>query len=215
MAPTVTASPPSGTLILGCGALAKELLAIVELNQLDHVTVECLPAILHNRPDRIVPELAARVERARKTFDQILIGYADCGTGGLLDVFCEEQNLTRLPGAHCYEFFAGHDRFMELHERELGTFYLTDYLTTHFERLIWEGLGIAKHPELFDMYFGNYKRLVLLSQVPNPRIAAAAQAIADRMGLAFSHEPTGYGELRESIVDFTPSRNPRSQEVSA
>lgn len=188
-------------LVLACGALARELLDITTLNGLDSMTIECLPASYHNRPDLIVDALAERVDRAGDDWDQILIGYADCGTGGHLDVFCEARGLERLPGAHCYEFFAGQARFEELHEQELGTFYLTDYLARHFDRLIWEGLGIADHPELFDMYFTHYRRVVYLSQSPTPERLAEAEAIAVRMGLAFEHIDTGYGLLEEVLVD--------------
>jgi len=196
-------SPPH-TLVLACGALAREMLDVVELNDLA-MTVECLPAWYHNRPEHIVDALRERVERARSqnTYDRILVGYADCGTGGRLDTFCEEEGLTRLPGAHCYEFFAGHETFAALSDRDPGTFYLTDYLVTHFDRLIWEGLGIADHPELFDMYFAHYNHIVYLSQVENSEKIAAAEAIAERMRLRFEHLPTGYGLMQDVMVAFT------------
>ena len=227
-------------LVIACGALARELLAITELNGLVNVTVECLPASLHNRP-REIPELVRqRIHRARGqddmvqddmvpgtnsstgasppgdhqlldagtepaagTFDQILIGYADCGTGGLLDKVCAEENVEMLAGAHCYQFFATAPRFDELQDHALGSFYLTDFLARNWERLIWDGMGIAKHPELRDMYFGNYTRCVYLEQTDDPKARAAAHECADRLGLELHIEHTGYGELESTMVDFT------------
>lgn len=197
-------------LILACGALARELLDLVAINKLDHVSVECLPARYHNEPDKIIPELAARLPEARERYDDILIGYADCGTGGRLDAFCEEEGLDRLPGDHCYGFFAGNDAFLTMHEAELGTLYLTDYLATHFERLIWQGLGIADHPELRDMYFGNYTRVLYLAQRPTEATTAAAKAAAERLGLRYESITTDYGELSESVVTFAGA-SPRSR----
>ena len=136
-------------------------------------------------------------------FDEILIGYADCGTGGLLEKVCAEEGVEMLAGAHCYQFFATHDRFEELQDHALGSFYLTDFLARNWERLIWEGMGIAKHPELRDMYFGNYTRCVYLEQSNDPKALAAAHQCADRLGLELHIEPTGYGELETAVVEFT------------
>ena len=227
-------------LVIACGALARELLAITELNGLVNVTVECLPASLHNRPKEIPELVRQRIHRARGkddmlqddmvpgtnsstgesppgdnqlldagtepaagTFDQILIGYADCGTGGLLDKVCAEENVEMLAGAHCYQFFATAPRFDELQDHALGSFYLTDFLARNWERLIWDGMGIAKHPELRDMYFGNYTRCVYLEQTDDPKARAAAHECADRLGLELHIEHTGYGELESTMVDFT------------
>ena len=227
-------------LVIACGALARELLAITELNGLVNVTVECLPASLHNRPKGIPELVRQRIHRARGkddmlqddmvpgtnsstgasppgdnqlldagtepaagTFDQILIGYADCGTGGLLDKVCAEENVEMLAGAHCYQFFATAPRFDELQDHALGSFYLTDFLARNWERLIWDGMGIAKHPELRDMYFGNYTRCVYLEQTDDPKARAAAHECADRLGLELHIEHTGYGELESTMVDFT------------
>ena len=133
------------------------------------MTLACLPARLHNTPDRIVPELEARLRAVAGRYDKVLIGYADCGTGGHLDSLLERwENVERLPGAHCYEFFATSPVFMELHEAELGTFYLTDFLARHFDRLVWQFLGLDRYPQLRDMYFGNYRKLVYLSQFDDP-----------------------------------------------
>jgi hypothetical protein len=232
--------PTPRVLVIACGALARELLAITELNGLANVTVECLPASLHNRPKEIPELVRARIRRARATqtpsgrpsehvhdvpgttrtfsddrlvaegtaesdatFDEILVGYADCGTGGLLEQVCADEGVEMLAGAHCYQFFATHQRFDELQDHALGTFYLTDFLARNWERLIWEGMGIAKHPELREMYFGNYTRLVYLEQTNDPKALAAAHDCADRLGLEMHIEPTGYGELETTLVEFT------------
>jgi len=238
--------PAPRVLVIACGALARELLAVSQLNGLDNVTVECLPASLHNRPSEIPELVRSRIRRARGqddlvpgtnsssmsaasapddlvpgtkssdtqlvdagtetadgTFDEILIGYADCGTGGLLEQVCAEEGVEMLAGAHCYQFFATHDGFERLQDHALGSFYLTDFLARNWERLVWEGLGIADHPELRDMYFGNYTRLVYLEQTDDPRARAAASACAERLGLELHVEHTGYGELGTSVVNFT------------
>ena len=194
-------------LVLACGALARELKSIITLNNLDLVSLECLPGDYHMRPEKIVPALKARLETLNRStapnYDQILIGYGDCGTGGELDRFCAEQGLDRLPGDHCYQFFAGHDQFLALHDEEPGTFYLTDYLARHFDRLVIGGLGLDRHPELLDDYFGNYRRLVYLAQVDDPALTHRAQAAAAALGLQFERRFTGYGELGDALVHLT------------
>ena len=187
--------------VLACGALVRELRAVFDQEGLtDQVEVDYLPAPLHNRPDQIVPSIEERladIDPDRPVF----LGYADCGTGGLLDAWIErtDRNVTRLPGAHCYEFFAGSDRFAELHDEEFGTFYLTDFLARHFDSLVWKGFGIDRHPELRDMYFGNYRRVVLLSQSDDPAIVEFGRAAAARLELDFVHEPTGLDRFAEPV----------------
>jgi hypothetical protein len=188
-------------LVLACGALVRELRAVLEQDGLsDAVDVVYLPAPLHNHPERIVPELEARLVDLDPN-RHVFLGYADCGTGGGLDAFIErsERSITRLPGAHCYEFFAGAARFGALHEEEFGTFYLTDFLAKHFVALIWQGLGIEQHPELRDMYFGNYRRVVLLSQDDNASVVEAGRAAAELLGLDFVHEPTGLEQFARPV----------------
>ncbi|MBX2879006.1 MAG: DUF1638 domain-containing protein [Granulosicoccus sp.] len=152
------------TLIIACGAIAHELTAVVRLNKLEHVTIECLPASWHNTPDRITPAVEKKISESKDMYPRILVAYGDCGTGGQLDKILNQHNIQRLPGAHCYSFFAGHDVFADMAEEEAGTFYLTDYLVDNFDRLILEDLGINKHPELRSMYFGNYTRMIYLCQ---------------------------------------------------
>lgn len=190
-------------LVLACGALAGEIKYFLETNGWDHMTLACLPSRLHNTPDRIVPELEARLRQAAGDYDRVLIGYADCGTGGHLDRLIERwPNVERLPGAHCYEFYATSPRFMRLHEEELGTLYLTDFLARHFDRLLWGPLGLDRHPQLRDAYFGNYRRLVFLSQFDNPALVERAREAAGRLDLEFHHRPVGLGDLATGLSDF-------------
>ncbi len=226
---------PPRTLVIVCGALAHELKAITEMNRLGNVTVECLPAALHNRPEEIPEAVRGRIRRARggeaerdgaedlagadlvdgevrvthaegsvgrAHFDQVFIGYADCGTGGRLAQVCAEEGVEMLSGAHCYEFFATAPRFAEIQDHEIGSFYLTDFLVKHFDRLIWQGLGIERHPELLPMYFGNYTRLVYLAQTDDPGLVERAEAAAERLGVSMIVERTGYGALESTLVEI-------------
>jgi hypothetical protein len=185
-------------LIVGCGALARELVALTAA--LPGVDVACLPPDLHNRPDRIPAAVRDRIRRGRREgYERVFVAYADCGTGGLLDPILAEEGVERLPGAHCYEFFAGRTDFARLAEDEPATFWLTDFLARNFERLVIRGLGIDRHPELEALYFGNYRRLMYLSQTDDPDLLAMARRAASRLGLEFEHRHTGYGELATSI----------------
>ena len=183
------------TLIIACGALAREIAALRRANQWTAVDVKCLPPELHNRPERIVPAVRAVIQAERANYRALFVAYADCGTGGMLDALLKDEGIERLPGAHCYEFFAGGAVFAELHDAQPGTFYLTDFLLRHFDRLVTRGLGLDRHPELTSVYFGNYRRLMYLAQAPSPDAAEAARAIAARLGLEFEYRHTGYGEL--------------------
>jgi len=188
--------PPRGaTLVIACGALAREIAALRRLNGWELLDVHCLPAELHNRPERIAPAVAAEIRARRADYAHVFVAYADCGTQGALDSLLQQEGIERLPGAHCYEFFAGAQAFAALHEAEPGTFYLTDFLLKNFERLVVRPLGLDRHPELKDEYFRNYRRLVYLAQVEQPESIARARAIAERLGFAFEYRRTGYGEL--------------------
>ncbi len=188
------------TLVIGCGALARELLDAVRANRLDAVEVRCLPASLHNRPERIAGAVDAAIRADAGRHDRIFVAYGDCGTGGALDRVLATHGVERLPGAHCYAFYAGEDAFAELAAEEPGTFYLTDFLARSFDALVIRGLGLDRHPELLPAYFAGYRRLVLLSQSDDPDVLARARAAADRLGLAFEHRHTGYGELGTAIA---------------
>jgi hypothetical protein len=186
-------------LIIACGALARELGDVLKTSRMDWVDIECLPAVLHNTPKLITDAVRERLDRASGRYDKIFVGYADCGTGGMLDRLLEERGIERLPGAHCYEFFAGANRFAQLHEEDPGTFYLTDFLVKHFDRLVWQGLGLDRWPQLRDDYFGNYRRLIYLSQVSSDVLVPKAMEAAARLGLAFEHHHVGYGDFQPAV----------------
>jgi hypothetical protein len=185
----------SGPLVVACGALARELRAALDASGLtDTVEVEYLPANLHNRPERIASAVEELLLSAgdRPCF----VAYADCGSGGALDRVLEHfAGVHRLPGAHCYEMFAGSALFAELHEEALGTFYLTDFLALHFEPLVWQGLGLDRHPELRDTYFAHYTRVMLLAQTDDAAVIAAGRSAAARLELAFEHRQVGRKQL--------------------
>lgn len=195
-APTMEREP---LLVIACGALSHEIEALKRLNGWCHVHVKCLDAALHNRPQAIPDKLSEVIARNRDLYRQIFVAYADCGTGGKIDKLLEREGIKRLPGAHCYSVFAGEATFRELNDEEPGTFYLTDFLARHFERLVVKGLKLDTHPELRDDYFGNYQRLVYLSQSVDAHSRAAAQAAADFLGLTFAHRQCGYGDLEVSL----------------
>ena len=186
-------------LLIACGALARELDALRELSGWEGVTIECLPARLHDSPQEIPAAVRARLDAARGRFDEIFVAYADCGTGGRLDAALAEYGVDRLPGAHCYEFLAGAEAFAAEHESEPGTFYLTDFLVRHFDRLVLRGLGLDRHPELLSDYFGNYRRVVYLAQTRSPRLEARARRCAERLGLDFETRFTGLGPLERAL----------------
>ena len=189
-----------GLLIIACGALAHEITALRRANRWDELDVRCLPADLHNRPEKIPGAVRALVRASRERYRSIFVAYADCGTGGMLDKVLREEGVERIPGAHCYEFFATAPVFAALAESEPGTFYLTDFLLRHFDRLVMKGLGLDRHPELHSSYFGNYRKLVYLAQAPEPQACEQARAIAARMGLEFEYRNTGYGTLETALV---------------
>ena len=192
------------TIVLACGALARELQTIASHHELG-LRIECLPASLHNRPSEIPEAVRERIHRARRDRPdvRILIGYADCCTGGRLARVCDEEGVEMLEGAHCYEFFATSKGFERLQDDALGTFYLTDFLVRHFDRIVWQGLGLADHPALLADYFGNYTRLVYLAQSDDDALVAAAERASERLELDLSVVRTDFGELEPAVVEFT------------
>ena len=203
--PSAGAVDAPEVLILACGALAREIRDVCRFHRLDNVTLECLPASLHNRPENIGEAVRRRLNRCRGEYDRVLLGYADCGTKGELVDVCREYResgtaVEMMPGAHCYQFYAGAQRFTAMHDHDPTAFYLTDYLVKHFERIIIVGLGIQAHPELRDLYFGNYTKLIYLAQTDDPVLDVRARAAADRLGLAYERLSTGYGELESRIT---------------
>jgi len=187
---------PGRTLVIACGAVARELVAARALARLDHIDIACLPAILHNRPERIAPAVRRKIRSARARYSTILCLYGDCGTGGALDAVLAEEGVERIEGAHCYAFYAGLDGFEALMEEEIGSFFLTDYLARHFERLVWAGLGLDRNPELRDAYFRHYTRVVHLAQMPDDAVAARARAAAQRLALPLEKRFTGLGLMQ-------------------
>ncbi len=189
-------------LIIACGALAREIAALRRASDWTAVDICCLPPELHNRPDRIAPAVREKIRAHRGEYRSIFVAYGDCGTGGGLDAVLQEEGVERLPGAHCYAVFAGAGAFAELAEAEPGTFYLTDFLTRHFERLVIRGLGIDRHPQLAQEYFRNYRKVVYLAQTRSAALLERAQRIASELGLAFEHRHTGFGELGSRLNAF-------------
>jgi len=186
-------------LVIACGALAREIKELQRINGWQHVVLDCLPAKLHNTPEEIPGALRAKLEAAKDRYDGIFVAYGDCGTGGMLDVVLKEYGVERLPGAHCYEFFTGSERFEEIAEAELGTFYLTDFLVRHFDSLVVRGLGLDRNPQLLSTYFGNYRRLVYLAQVKSEELEARARECAQRLGLDYDYHYTGLGEMQATL----------------
>jgi Protein of unknown function (DUF1638) len=201
-----------GMLIIACGALANEITALRRANGWNQVDVRCLPAELHNRPEKIPAAVRSLIQASRESYGSIFVAYGDCGTGGLLDQVLREEGVERIPGAHCYEFFATTPVFAALADAEPGTFYLTDFLLRHFDRLVIRGLGLDKHPELFSAYFGNYRKLVYLAQAPGAKSQEEALAVATRMGLDFEYRQTGYGTLGTTLSTAVSRGNSRRAE---
>ena len=185
-------------LLIACGALAREILAIKAANGLTHLDLQCLPAILHNHPERIVPAVRAAAEKYRSAYDQLFVVYADCGTGGQLEAACSELGIEMIAGPHCYSFFEGNDVFAT--RDEVTVFYLTDFLVRQFDAFVWQPLGLDRHPDLREMYFGNYEKLVYQAQTDDPDLTVKAKNCADRLGLAFERRFTGYGDLTTALT---------------
>jgi hypothetical protein len=187
--------------VIACGAIAREVLAVIRLNGWSNVTLRCLPGKLHNTPQRIAERVDAKLREAAAEggWDRVFVAYGDCGTGGALDRVLAAHRVERLPGDHCYAFFAGVDRWLELHEAEPRTFYLTDFLCRHFERLVVRGLRLDEHPELLSAYFGNYVRLLYLAQTDDAALVRRAREAAAYLGLALEVRRTGLGDLRPAL----------------
>lgn len=189
-------------LVLACGAIAREVLAVIRLNGWTNVTVRCLPAKLHSRPERIAPAVDAKLRELRGRYERVFVAYADCGTGGALDSVLEQYDVERLPGDHCYGFLTGNAAWEELHDAEPATFYVTDFLARHFDAIVIRGLGLDTHPELLPQYFGNYRRLLYLAQTEDEELRSRARAAAERLGLEYEEQRTGYGDLLPSLTRF-------------
>lgn len=187
--------------VIACGAIAREILAVKTLNGLEHLTLECLPAIWHVWPERIAPALREKIAEARAAgHDNIFLGYAECGTQGEVDKICLEEGIERLSGPHCYAFFTGTEKFLAECETEFTAFYLTDLITRQFEAFVIEPLKLDRHPELRDMVFGNYTKIVYLAQTEDAELQAKAKWAADYLKLDYEYRFTGYGDLQPELV---------------
>jgi len=184
-------------LLIACGALAREILAVMKTNAWDHIDIQCLPAIYHNHPEKIVPAIKKTVNGNIDKYSNIFVVYADCGTGGQLKKLCDEMGLKMINGPHCYSFFEGNEAFQN--RDELTSFYLTDFLVRQFDSFFWRPMGLDKHPELRDVYFSNYTTLVYQAQVKDKKLQSIARDCARRMGLSYEYRFTGYGDLETAL----------------
>ena len=195
---------PTGTtgriLLLACGALAREILDLIKLNDWSHMDLTCLPAIFHIHPEKIAPAVRDTVAKHRDSYDDIFVVYADCGTGGQLQTTCDALGVKMIAGPHCYSFFEGNERFAKIAEDEFTAFYLTDFLVRQFDAFIIKPMGLDRHPELMEMYFGNYEKLVYQAQIDDPALTEKAKICADRLGLEFERRFTGYGDMATALA---------------
>lgn len=200
---TTSANPDGPALVLACGAIANEIIALREQLGVadDAMVLHCLPAELHNRPGQIAPRVDAFLSEHRHKYSRVLIGYGDCGTGGALDKVLERHEADRLPHAHCYEFFATTPVFNAIAEAEVGSYFVTDFLVRHFDRLVWEGLGLDTRPDMLEAYFGNYRDLVYLAQTDSEPLQEKAREAAQRLGLNYVYRKVGFGDLAAAIKD--------------
>ena len=189
-------------LVLACGALAREIVAVTKGNGFAHIDLQCLPAILHNHPERIVPAVEKAIATQSGSYNTIFLAYADCGTGGQLQAAADRLGVTMLAGPHCYAFFEGSEGFVERSEDEFTAFYLTDFLVRQFDAFVWKPLGLDRHPELRDAYFGHYEKLVYQAQTDDPALTDLAKDAAARLGLPFERRFTGYGDLEVALSTF-------------
>jgi hypothetical protein len=190
----------TATLVIACGALSREIKALQDAYGWDQLTLRCLDASLHNRPEKIPSRLRELIMQEIDNYDRILLGYADCGTSGGIDALVDEFGLTRLPGAHCYQMFMGTRAFDELMSEHPGTFFLTDFLVRQFQSFVVKGLGLDEHPELKEIYFGGYERVVYLAQIDDPNLTRRAIKAANYLNLKFERIDTGYGELVTNLI---------------
>ena len=197
---------PDKILVIACGALVREITELKECYGWDHLQLKCLDAKLHMRPALIPARLRDMIRKYRNDYDEIFVAYADCGTAGGIDEVIEKEGIKRLPGAHCYQFFAGTERFAALSDAEPGTFYLTDFLAQHFDQFVTKPLKFEQHPELRDAYFGNYRKLVYRAQKNESGRGAAAKRAAEKLELEFEHIQVGYGELESGLRNVAGRR---------
>ncbi|MEE9376321.1 MAG: DUF1638 domain-containing protein [Rhizobiaceae bacterium] len=191
---------PAPTRVIGCGMIAREILAVCDQLNLDHIDLKCLPAMWHHHPEKIAPGVETAILEARdEGYDQIFIAYADCGTGGHLDKVCEKYGVERIAGPHCFSFYIGNEEFKAAGEDFITSFFMTDFLARHFQAFLVKPLGLDKHPELLEMYFGNYTKMIYLAQTENQELTLNAMAAAKFLGLEYEKRLTGYGDLSPAL----------------
>lgn len=196
------------TLLLACGALAREIIAIRDANGWSHMDLHCLPADLHLYPQKIPDAVEAAIAGRGAEYDKVIVVYADCGTGGLLAARCAALGVEMIPGPHCYAFFDGLDAHAARAEDEFTGFYLTDFLVRQFDAFVWRPMGFDRHPELIQMMFGNYDRLIYLAQTDDPALDAKAEDAARRLGLRYIRRATGYGDLPGVLARLGAGQSP-------
>jgi len=196
-------------LVIACGMIAREVLAVKAQLALDHLELTCLPAEFHYYPDRIPPAMDKAILEARaKGYERIFVGYADCGTGGMLDKVCDRHGVERIEGPHCFAFYQGLERYAAIGDDDMMTFYMTDFLCRQFDAFFMKPLGLDRHPELARDYFGNYQRLVYLAQTDDPALEPVAVKAADMLGLAYEKRRTGYGDLTPALAQAAAVTEP-------
>ena len=188
------------TLLIACGALGREVTQVIAMNGWTHLAVTCLPAKYHHTPDRIPPALQAKIRANKERYDSIFVLYGDCGTSGEIDRVLTEEGIERIAGPHCFSFFHGNDEFEATHEGEIETFYLTDFFCQHWDKFVWQSLGIDRHPSMPAFVFGNYKKIVYIAQTDNPALQTKAREIADRLGLTYEYRFRGYADLATAMA---------------
>lgn len=192
---------PETVRVIACGMIAREILAIREKFGLDHLQLTCLPAEYHHYPDKIAPSVDQAIVRAKaEGVTRIFIGYADCGTGGMLDRVCEKHGVERIAGPHCFSFYAGNEIFAAQWNDDMTSFFMTDFLARHFDAFMIKPLGLDRHPELRDMYFGNYTKMIYIAQTDDPDLSLKAEKAAEFLGLAYERRLTGYGDLVPALT---------------
>lgn len=199
------------TRVIACGMIAREILDICDMNNLSHISLTCLPAEYHHKPQKIAPAVDEEIVKARKEgYENIFVGYADCGTGGHLDEVCKKHGVERIEGPHCFAFYIGNQPFNETSDNYITTFFITDFLARHYKNFLLKPLGLLKHPELLEMYFGNYTTALYLAQTNDPELDKKAQEIAAILGLKYQRKFTGYGDLAPALTNTQISKNETS-----
>ncbi|MEP7454794.1 DUF1638 domain-containing protein [Phyllobacterium sp. SB3] len=192
---------PETVRIIACGMIAREILAIRQRFGLEHLQLTCLPAEYHHHPDKIAPSVDQAIQKAKaEGVAKVFIGYADCGTGGLLDRVCEKHGVERIAGPHCFSFYAGNELFAAQWDDDMTSFFMTDFLARHFDAFMVKPLGLDRHPELREMYFGNYKKMIYMAQTDDPELSIKAEKAAEFLGLVYERRLTGYGDLIPALT---------------